>query len=86
VAHLCLLIPLGLFIHLLKPEETSKEKEAAKPAAKKISEGNTLTVSGIDMIDGTPILDIKPYTRSDMKKKASFGWLPKTKNTEEDYD
>lgn len=25
-------------------------------------------------------------TRSDMKKKAFFDWLPKTKNKEEDYD
>jgi len=42
-------------------------------------EGNILTVSGIDMIEGTPILDIKPYTRSDLKEEAAFGWLNKTK-------
>ncbi len=40
-------------------------------------EGNVLKVSGIDMIEGTPILDIKPYTRRDLKKNASFGWLSK---------
>jgi tRNA-Thr(GGU) m(6)t(6)A37 methyltransferase TsaA len=41
-------------------------------------EGNILKVSGIDMIESTPILDIKPYTRRDLKEKATFGWLPKT--------
>jgi len=25
-------------------------------------EGTTLHVSGLDVIDGTPVLDIKPYT------------------------
>jgi tRNA-Thr(GGU) m(6)t(6)A37 methyltransferase TsaA len=47
--------------------------------------GNVLKVAGIDMLDGTPILDIKPYTSRDMKPEASFGWLEevmkKEKNT-----
>jgi tRNA-Thr(GGU) m(6)t(6)A37 methyltransferase TsaA len=34
-----------------------------------------LKVKGIDTIDGTPLLDIKPYTRSERKEKAKFGWL-----------
>jgi tRNA-Thr(GGU) m(6)t(6)A37 methyltransferase TsaA len=38
-------------------------------------EQNILKVSGVDMIEGTPILDIKPYTRRDLKKEAKFGWL-----------
>jgi len=38
-------------------------------------EGNVLKVSGVDMVEGTPILDIKPYTRRDLKKEAKFGWL-----------
>lgn len=29
--------------------------------------GNTLRVTGIDMVEGTPILDIKPYTTRDRK-------------------
>jgi tRNA (Thr-GGU) A37 N-methylase len=32
-------------------------------------------VSGVDMIEGTPILDIKPYTPRDQKPDAEFGWL-----------
>jgi len=36
---------------------------------------NILKVKGIDAFDGTPLLDIKPYTRSDRKEKAKFGWL-----------
>ena len=39
-------------------------------------EGNILTVSGVDMLDGTPLLDIKPYIPDfDPRKKVSIGWL-----------
>jgi tRNA-Thr(GGU) m(6)t(6)A37 methyltransferase TsaA len=38
--------------------------------------GNRLTVSGIDVLDGTPLLDIKPYIpRFDCHPEASEGWL-----------
>lgn len=37
--------------------------------------GNILKVSGIDMIEGTPILDIKPYTSRDQKSPIRLGWL-----------
>ena len=37
--------------------------------------GNLLKVSGIDMIEGTPILDIKPYTSRDQKSPIKLGWL-----------
>jgi tRNA-Thr(GGU) m(6)t(6)A37 methyltransferase TsaA len=37
--------------------------------------GNILQVGGIDMLDGTPIIDIKPYTRGDQKKDIKLGWL-----------
>ncbi len=40
-------------------------------------ERNRIKVSGVDMIEGTPVLDIKPYTPKDLKEKASFGWLSK---------
>lgn len=36
---------------------------------------NILKVAGVDMIDKTPILDIKPYTPRDLKADAIFGWL-----------
>ena len=36
---------------------------------------NILKVSGIDMIENTPILDIKPYTSREIKPNARFGWL-----------
>ena len=36
--------------------------------------GDTLLVSGVDMIDGTPILDIKPYLLSDSVPDASGGY------------
>ena len=36
---------------------------------------NTLRVSGLDMFEGTPILDIKPYTPRDQKKEIKIGWL-----------
>lgn len=39
-------------------------------------EGNLLTISGVDVLDGTPLLDIKPYVpRFDCFPEASEGWL-----------
>jgi tRNA-Thr(GGU) m(6)t(6)A37 methyltransferase TsaA len=38
---------------------------------------NKLQVQGVDMLEGTPILDIKPYTPRDQKPDARFGWLEK---------
>jgi tRNA-Thr(GGU) m(6)t(6)A37 methyltransferase TsaA len=38
-------------------------------------DGPVLKVAGLDMIDGTPILDIKPYTRRDRKSRIRTGWL-----------
>ena len=38
-------------------------------------QGNLLKVSGVDMIEGTPVLDIKPYTPREQKSDARFGWL-----------
>ncbi len=38
-------------------------------------ESNVLKVSGIDMLEGTPILDIKPYTSRDQKSSIRLGWL-----------
>jgi len=41
-------------------------------------EGDTLVVAGIDVIDGTPLLDIKPYIpRFDRVEDASEGWVGK---------
>lgn len=38
-------------------------------------EGCTLRVSGIDMLDGTPILDIKPYLSNVPAEEMRRGWL-----------
>lgn len=39
-------------------------------------DGNILTVQSLDAIDGTPILDIKPYSPLiDSRPKANNGWL-----------
>jgi len=39
-------------------------------------EGNTLHVEGIDVLDGTPLLDIKPYVPPfDAFPEATMGWL-----------
>jgi len=37
--------------------------------------GNILHVSGVDMLEGTPILDIKPYTSRDSKRGVRRGWM-----------
>jgi tRNA-Thr(GGU) m(6)t(6)A37 methyltransferase TsaA len=38
-------------------------------------EGPLLRVRGIDMLDGTPILDIKPYLSSIPPERLRRGWL-----------
>jgi len=38
-------------------------------------EGDRLHVSGVDMLDGTPILDIKPYLSSVPDAELRRGWL-----------
>ncbi len=39
-------------------------------------EDNILYINGIDIIDGTPLLDIKPYvTPFDERKNIKIGWL-----------
>jgi len=38
-------------------------------------EGNRLRVRGVDMLDGTPILDLKPYLSSVPEAELRRGWL-----------
>jgi tRNA (adenine37-N6)-methyltransferase len=39
-------------------------------------EGNMLNISGIDMVEGTPVLDIKPYIpKVKPDEKIRLGWL-----------
>jgi tRNA (adenine37-N6)-methyltransferase len=39
-------------------------------------EGNSLRVQGIDILDGTPLLDIKPYVPAfDVHDASRVGWL-----------
>jgi tRNA-Thr(GGU) m(6)t(6)A37 methyltransferase TsaA len=38
--------------------------------------GNTLEIEGVDMLDGTPLLDIKPYVPEfDSETEITLGWL-----------
>ena len=38
-------------------------------------EGNVLRVGGVDMLNGTPVLDIKPYLSSIPAEEIQRGWL-----------
>jgi len=38
-------------------------------------DGPMLRVRGVDMMDGTPVLDIKPYLSSVPEEKLKRGWL-----------
>jgi tRNA-Thr(GGU) m(6)t(6)A37 methyltransferase TsaA len=38
-------------------------------------EGNRLRVRGVDMVDGTPVLDLKPYLSSIPPENIRRGWL-----------
>ena len=41
-------------------------------------EGNSLQIKGIDIIDGTPLLDIKPFVPAfDVRKAHKMGWFEK---------
>jgi tRNA-Thr(GGU) m(6)t(6)A37 methyltransferase TsaA len=41
-------------------------------------EGNTLHIQDVDIVDGTPLLDIKPYVPEfDVREVARIGWLEK---------
>ena len=48
-----------------------------RPIARK---GNTLEVEGMDMLDGTPLLDIKPYVPDfDIRTDTRNGWYDSCK-------
>jgi tRNA (adenine37-N6)-methyltransferase len=38
-------------------------------------QGNRLHVRGVDMLDGTPILDLKPYLSSIAPERLRRGWI-----------
>jgi len=40
-------------------------------------ESNILHLQGLDMVEGTPILDIKPYVPEDRLRVTRMGWLEK---------
>jgi tRNA-Thr(GGU) m(6)t(6)A37 methyltransferase TsaA len=44
-------------------------------------EGNIVHIDQVDMLDGTPLIDIKPfYPRYDNRNNVSIGWLEKNKD------
>jgi tRNA (Thr-GGU) A37 N-methylase len=48
-------------------------------------EGNTLHVENVDIVDGTPLLDIKPYVpRFDHYEGERVGWLASVKKRVEE--
>jgi tRNA-Thr(GGU) m(6)t(6)A37 methyltransferase TsaA len=52
-------------------------------------EGNTLHIQDLDIIDGTPLLDIKPYVpKFDYRRTTKIGWfnnkINKLKTTKDD--
>lgn len=50
-------------------------------------EGNRLRVEGIDLLEGTPVLDIKPYVGEfDERAGARFGWLEQARTRMEVAD
>jgi tRNA-Thr(GGU) m(6)t(6)A37 methyltransferase TsaA len=47
-------------------------------------EGGSLYVRGVDMLDGTPILDIKPYLSSIPPEQLRRGWLAEAEKRKDD--
>jgi tRNA (adenine37-N6)-methyltransferase len=47
-------------------------------------EGCNLTIGGIDIVDGTPLLDIKPYVPDfDVRENAKTGWYEHAGNKQQ---
>ncbi len=46
-------------------------------------EGRVLRVRGVDMLDGTPILDIKPYLSNVAQDRLRRGWLAEAEERSE---
>jgi len=47
-------------------------------------EGSKLHVRGVDMLNGTPILDIKPYLSNVPEEKLRRGWLAEAETRKEE--
>ncbi len=47
-------------------------------------EGARLVLGGVDMLDGTPVLDIKPYTSSIPMERLRRGWLEEAEKAREE--
>ena len=48
---------------------------------------NLLTVEGVDILDQTPVLDIKPYVGEfDLRTEVQMGWLEKARQDISDAD
>jgi tRNA (Thr-GGU) A37 N-methylase len=43
-------------------------------------EGNVVTIKGVDVLDGTPLLDIKPYIENfdKIEGEVRSGWMQST--------
>jgi tRNA-Thr(GGU) m(6)t(6)A37 methyltransferase TsaA len=49
-------------------------------------EGNVLTIENVDILDGTPVLDIKPYSPTfNLDEPIRTGWLKTTHFPKQDY-
>jgi len=45
--------------------------------------GNKIYTSGVDLFNGTPLLDIKPYIKDlDSKSDANYGWINNSEDEE----
>lgn len=38
-------------------------------------EGRKIYTSGLSVLDGTPLIDVKPYTKRDSKPDPGIGWI-----------
>jgi tRNA-Thr(GGU) m(6)t(6)A37 methyltransferase TsaA len=71
-----------------KPHGVFASKAPKRPNAIGIStvkliniEGNIIHIEQVDMLDGTPLIDIKPfYPRYDNRENVAIGWLEKNKD------
>ena len=77
--------PIGI-IHTPFKTTEGMPVQASRAKGKKVS-ANILQIEDVDMLDGTPLLDIKPYTPEfDSRDNVQTGWLAnaKSKNVKSD--
>ena len=66
--------PIGIIHSPFKDQKILQYSQ--RPVRLKGIENNTLHIQDVDVVDGTPLIDIKPYVpKFDCRKTDKIGWF-----------